>query len=126
MALINCPECRKEISDMAVACPNCGCPIKKQETKIMVKASSQFVGLACSYAIYNDHNNEVARLKPGESYVSKLPDKRVVYSVKLKGAFGGAKEMICEPNTTNKFSVGPSQSGMSFVVSKVDIIDGRD
>lgn len=26
MALINCPECNKEISDKAVACPNCGCP----------------------------------------------------------------------------------------------------
>lgn len=27
MALINCPECRKEISDKAAACPNCGNPI---------------------------------------------------------------------------------------------------
>ena len=27
MALIICPECRKEISDRASACPNCGCPI---------------------------------------------------------------------------------------------------
>ena len=29
MALINCPECGKEISDRAVACPNCGCPVQK-------------------------------------------------------------------------------------------------
>lgn len=28
MALINCPECGKEISDKAASCPNCGCPIK--------------------------------------------------------------------------------------------------
>lgn len=27
MALINCVECRKEISDKAVSCPNCGCPV---------------------------------------------------------------------------------------------------
>ncbi len=26
MALINCEECGKEISDRAFACPNCGCP----------------------------------------------------------------------------------------------------
>lgn len=26
MALIKCPECGKEISDKASACPNCGCP----------------------------------------------------------------------------------------------------
>lgn len=27
MALIECPECNKEISDKANSCPNCGCPI---------------------------------------------------------------------------------------------------
>lgn len=29
MALINCPECGKEISDKAISCPNCGCPINQ-------------------------------------------------------------------------------------------------
>lgn len=29
MALINCPECNKEISDKAVACPSCGFPLPK-------------------------------------------------------------------------------------------------
>lgn len=28
MALINCPECGKEISDKAELCPNCGCTLK--------------------------------------------------------------------------------------------------
>ena len=27
MALINCPECGKQVSDKAPACPDCGCPI---------------------------------------------------------------------------------------------------
>ena len=27
MALIKCPECGKEVSDKAMTCPNCGCPI---------------------------------------------------------------------------------------------------
>ena len=26
MALVNCPECGKEVSTYAEACPNCGCP----------------------------------------------------------------------------------------------------
>lgn len=30
MALINCPECNKQISDFAVNCPNCGYPLQKQ------------------------------------------------------------------------------------------------
>lgn len=34
MALIKCPECGKEISDLATDCPNCGCPIKRSEGQI--------------------------------------------------------------------------------------------
>ena len=30
MALIICPECGKEISDQASACPNCGAPVAKK------------------------------------------------------------------------------------------------
>ncbi|OPY84478.1 MAG: hypothetical protein A4E72_02213 [Syntrophus sp. PtaU1.Bin208] len=36
MALINCPECNSKISDLALSCPNCGCPQsswKKQSQK---------------------------------------------------------------------------------------------
>jgi hypothetical protein len=29
MALINCPECSKEVSDKAPACPSCGVPLNK-------------------------------------------------------------------------------------------------
>ena len=28
MALVNCPECRREVSDQAAACPGCGHPLK--------------------------------------------------------------------------------------------------
>ena len=27
MPLIECPDCKKQVSDQAPACPNCGCPI---------------------------------------------------------------------------------------------------
>ena len=33
MSLIKCPECGKEISDVAVKCPNCGYPIKAEQKK---------------------------------------------------------------------------------------------
>ena len=32
MALIKCPECGKEISDKAVACINCGCPVSAMKS----------------------------------------------------------------------------------------------
>ena len=31
MALINCPECNKEVSDKAEICPHCGYKLPKQE-----------------------------------------------------------------------------------------------
>ncbi len=33
MALINCPECNKEISDQGDKCPHCGYPIKQSKNK---------------------------------------------------------------------------------------------
>lgn len=32
MALINCNECGKEISDKAVSCPNCGAPLNRSDS----------------------------------------------------------------------------------------------
>ena len=29
MAMINCPECGKQVSDKAASCPNCGNPLHK-------------------------------------------------------------------------------------------------
>lgn len=37
MALIKCPECGKEISDKAHACPNCGCPLSEMVTSGIVR-----------------------------------------------------------------------------------------
>ena len=44
MALINCPECNKEISDKAEYCINCGYKLPRQEPK--------FQGLYCSNCLY--------------------------------------------------------------------------
>ncbi len=34
MALVKCPECGKEVSDLANACPNCGYGVKAHFDKI--------------------------------------------------------------------------------------------
>ena len=57
MALINCPECGREISDRADFCPNCGCPlIKEPETATFVlKRESKALFLAVKYEVYLDY-----------------------------------------------------------------------
>lgn len=37
MALINCLECGKEVSDKAANCPHCGYPIEKEEVQVATK-----------------------------------------------------------------------------------------
>ena len=41
MALIKCTECRKEVSDKAVSCPNCGNPINQEEYLCCPKCGSK-------------------------------------------------------------------------------------
>ena len=40
MSLIKCPECGKEISDTALACIHCGCPIHNDKG---INTSKEFV-----------------------------------------------------------------------------------
>ena len=34
MALISCPECKGRVSDLALACPHCGFPIKESQPRV--------------------------------------------------------------------------------------------
>ena len=42
MALINCPECGREVSDSATHCPNCGHPISKKIPSQVVYSSPKW------------------------------------------------------------------------------------
>lgn len=49
MALINCPECNKEISDKAKSCPHCGCPINtNSKYKIVITGYHDTDTSACA------------------------------------------------------------------------------
>lgn len=53
MALINCPECGKEISDSAMNCPNCGYPInKKSSEKIVISKATAGKVFIALFAIF--------------------------------------------------------------------------
>ena len=50
MALINCPECGKEVSDKATSCPKCGAPTeygKKETKKERIKKKGNVQGAGC-------------------------------------------------------------------------------
>lgn len=69
MALINCPECNKEISDRAKACPNCGFPMDEVDEVICpefpsdlslgkLKSVSNSTLLGCDFDSNENNNNE--------------------------------------------------------------------
>lgn len=37
MALITCPECKREVSSFAKTCPNCGCPVSEMSAPGIVR-----------------------------------------------------------------------------------------
>src|ERR1043166_1905210 len=74
MALIKCPECGKEISDQAAACPNCGAPNRSQKTA-STPAPPPSPPVAASSAPASGR----------QSYVDKnlLPGEAVMYRTRL-------------------------------------------
>ncbi len=51
MALINCPECKTEVSSEALACPKCGVRIKPK-SKVWRYVIGVPVGLAVAFVLY--------------------------------------------------------------------------
>lgn len=47
MALIKCPECGKEVSDRASACPNCGCPISGSSSSVSSTPTTAQIRVVC-------------------------------------------------------------------------------
>jgi hypothetical protein len=52
MALIECGECRKQISDKAAACPNCGAPQKLSSPAAPIKATARMPVIALAIFIF--------------------------------------------------------------------------
>lgn len=59
MALINCIECGKEISSLAVSCPHCGCPREYQSKDINTDKRDTNTGIREVDPIWNDAMNSV-------------------------------------------------------------------
>lgn len=52
MALINCPECSTQVSDKAISCPSCGCPISAPAPATPAPVASPVVTLSKSRGTY--------------------------------------------------------------------------
>ena len=59
MALIECPECNKEVSDKAISCPHCGFPIadiQKTESQHTVKVNNKIYDISKLKIMYDKYS----------------------------------------------------------------------
>ena len=116
-----CPYCGGPVLPTVQKCRHCGEWLNKQG-KAIFKASSEFIGLLAWYSIMDANKSVLARLSPGEVFEVPINRDTKMY-VKYTGGFGGAKEVTCYAKQTNRFAICKSQTGLSCVVSRVDVID---
>lgn len=83
MALIICPECGKQVSDKAAACPNCGCPITNYPQEIKIRCLSTDSTL--KYLIFCIDGYEIARGAIGTVVTIKI-NKPTCITVRQKYA----------------------------------------
>lgn len=131
MALIKCPECGKEISDKASACPNCGCPLSEMVTSGIVKIklprteqiADGWIGLFSSKeASISSGGKRIWSGKHGEtaSFTINEPTSIVINL----GTWGNSVEGIVEPKKRYELIQDYGfHMKATFRLSEVDTID---
>ena len=126
MSLIKCPECGKEFSDKAAACPNCGCPTDvinstsktSEETEIPEEAEVQ--DLSAIWSTVPDKKSSLAPVKPRITQkVSAVKVDEVNQMFQIHGAVptNGKKSGIIGKSIKGVMAF--STVGMSLVAEKM-------
>lgn len=117
MALINCPECGKEISDTAVSCPHCGYGINRTPVVTTRKKSNAIpiflliclliAGCICFYkANENNQEIEIQKVLYGVSSLAKELQRTKSIFLAITGACALGSciciIIIANNNKTNK------------------------
>ena len=122
MALIECKECGKKVSDKAQSCPNCGNPIAATNQKVMIRFpifKNQMLNNKC--LVYDSDTDEViASCRQGETVSFECDGPRNIYVV-ARSCFGRPSATV-EPG--DKYDVGFRGFGKIYL-SKVDAITGN-
>lgn len=129
MALIQCPECGKEVSDKASSCPNCGCPIADASPSglVRIKMPTFIEGIVGAFSsrnatISDDYGNILWSGEHGEN-ASFTIDKPTSIIINLGGWANPVKGTV-EPK--KKYSL-IQDMGIhwlaTFRITEVDVID---
>ena len=127
MSLINCPECGKQISDRAAACPNCGCPISSSSKSsisnnglVRIKLEptpgviNRKVSITCCGKSWKGQTGQVAELQ-----INCAGTIKVLYHSTLSVGDGSCEASV-NPTSNNTFVVRP-RPVLARLRTKLDI-----
>ena len=119
MALIKCEECGKEVSEKAVSCPNCGNPIAKEESKVIIYGLSQNMLIGGTLKIYA--NGEfIGEVKKGQNLEFPIEEDTVITA---KCGINPSKGKIeVKPGKTTKIIYQYNRLTGSFIPTVVDTV----
>lgn len=119
MALIKCPECEKNVSEKAFACPECGYPLSQSGDDANVRqyvaiTFPAFEGFSNGCFVYDFEGRELARCRRGKTAVFRCTE-RMKISIKMSGCFG---KPTCTVSPGDRLIVGFRESG-KVCISKI-------
>lgn len=131
MALIKCPECGKEVSERANACPVCGYPIAdaKNFGRIRIKLG-MYNGVGGTQPVTISKNNEIIWTgnsgQVAEIEINEPTDVNIKYDL-VPMHYGGFVVGRIDPEKSNKYAVSIRQGFFKTVLTfqMVDIIDSE-
>jgi len=101
VAMINCPECSKEISDKAQACPNCGAPVDTASTASIPVPSRKKKTHPITWLILISIIAATAWWLPSAMREENLPEMPV--EVKYRNAMLGPGLVLSVKNTSDRY-----------------------
>ena len=125
MALINCPECGKEVSDKAQTCINCGCPLAGINPAGPVAVAVNGPGMVQMYIfnmengqiLWSGRNGEIARFN-----VEKETEISIIGSMEKRHPERGAKAVV-RGGRRYEYKMRKSFWGGEYVINEIDVID---
>lgn len=121
MALINCPECGRQVSDVATSCPTCGYPIAKNNPKGNVIIRMDLAGYALNIVVFEAQSKkELWRGKTGNTAIIPVDGPT---EIEIKGRNMGRTSATVKAGERYEFTSEPGWVSQRDVLRLVDVID---
>lgn len=86
MALIQCPECNKEISDSSVTCIHCGYRLKtisNKSSKLVIIIVGIAIFILCSFGVYHQYQKSLQEKNRQELVDNRINELKEKFNVAI-------------------------------------------